>query len=68
MHPFLIAVLVLAGFAVGVIFSSLVRVFIDKQIHALHLRANAIEESAKAEGDRLRARVVELERKIAGKF
>lgn len=60
----IVALLILAGFAAGVIFSGLIRVFIDKQLHGLYARSAALEQYAKAETDHLRARVVELEQKV----
>jgi HAMP domain-containing protein len=64
----LIAVLVLAGFAAGVIFSSIVRVFVDRQISRLHSRATAFEAAMAIEAEALRSRVVELEQKVKSRF
>jgi hypothetical protein len=62
------ALLVLAGFAAGVIFSGVVRAFADKQILAMNRRALELEEAVKAEAGMIRARVVELEQKVKSRF
>jgi energy-converting hydrogenase Eha subunit A len=64
MQTLLIAVLVLSGFAAGVVFSSVVRVFVDRQISRLQSRATAFEASMALEAEALRARVVDLEQKV----
>jgi energy-converting hydrogenase Eha subunit A len=68
MQTLLIAVLVLSGFAAGVVFSSVVRVFVDRQISRLHSRATAFEASMALEAEALRARVVDLEEKVKSRF
>jgi hypothetical protein len=68
MQTLLIAVLVLSGFAAGVVFSSVVRVFVDRQLSRLHSRATAFEASMALEAEALRARVVDLEEKVKSRF
>jgi energy-converting hydrogenase Eha subunit A len=68
MQTLLIAVLVLSGFAAGVVFSSVVRVFVDRQISRLHSRATAFEASMALEAEALSARVVDLEEKVKSRF